>query len=213
MGLLYCHRQGVTHRDLKPDNLLLDDQCKLKIADFGFAAPIEGRDGSGFLRTYLGTQNYMAPEFHLQQPYKGHSVDIFAAGIILFIMVTVHPPFDVAHPSDLIYKYLAANRADKFWEKHSINKQNGDAFISPQLKQLIQSMLQLDPIHRPSLLEILYHPWMQGPLPAEEEAIKDYQERMLTKLKQEEPIKKQVRYEDEIKLKHKPDRDGKAQAN
>lgn len=70
-GLSYCHEQGITHRDLKPENLLLDKNFTLKIADFGFAAPIEGRDGSGHLTTKLGTLNYMAPEIHLNQPYQG----------------------------------------------------------------------------------------------------------------------------------------------
>ena len=70
-GLDYCHRNGVTHRDLKPENLLLDSNFDLKIADFGFAAPVEGRDGSGYLTTYRGTQSYMAPEIILGLPYKG----------------------------------------------------------------------------------------------------------------------------------------------
>ena len=73
---------------MKPENLLFDSEFNLKIADFGFAAPIEGRDGSGLNRTKLGTESYMAPEIHLKKPYHGASVDLFATAIILFIMVT-----------------------------------------------------------------------------------------------------------------------------
>jgi len=74
----------------------LDHNYTLKIADFGFAAPVEGRDGSGNLTTKLGTLNYMAPEIHLKQPYNGKSIDLFASAIILFIMVAQHPPFTTA---------------------------------------------------------------------------------------------------------------------
>ena len=70
-GLGYCHGRGVVHRDLKPENLLLDQFYNIKIADFGFAAPFDGRDGSGKLSTKLGTMNYMAPEIHINQPYEG----------------------------------------------------------------------------------------------------------------------------------------------
>mmetsp|Transcript_123 Transcript_123/g.238 ORF Transcript_123/g.238 Transcript_123/m.238 type:complete len:133 (-) Transcript_123:758-1156(-) len=129
-GLDYCHSHGITHRDLKPENLLLDHQFILKIADFGFAAPVEGRDGSGYLVSKLGTLNYMAPEIHLKQPYQGRSVDLFAAAIILFIMVAQHPPFTTAQPQDPFYRCLAANRADIFWKTHTKNKEGGEAFFS-----------------------------------------------------------------------------------
>jgi 5'-AMP-activated protein kinase catalytic alpha subunit len=59
-----CHSQGLSHRDLKPENIMLDGDFNIKIADFGFAAPVEGRTGTGYLHTYLGTKNYMAPEIH-----------------------------------------------------------------------------------------------------------------------------------------------------
>ena len=87
-GLEYVHNKGITHRDLKPENVLFDQEFNLKIADFGFAAPLSGRDGSGFQKTKLGTESYMAPEIHMKKPYSGASVDLFACGIILFIMFT-----------------------------------------------------------------------------------------------------------------------------
>ena len=70
-GLDYCHLNQVAHRDLKPENILLGYNYDLKIADFGFAGPVEGRDGKGYLYTKLGTLNYMAPEIHLETPYQG----------------------------------------------------------------------------------------------------------------------------------------------
>ena len=61
-GLAYCHKNGITHRDLKPENILIDSDYNIKIADFGLAGPIDGRDGSGYLKTVLGSVMYMAPE-------------------------------------------------------------------------------------------------------------------------------------------------------
>lgn len=74
--------------------MLLDEKYNLKIIDFGFAAPVMGRDGKGSLHTDLGTPGYMAPEIRDEKDYKGHEVDLFAVGVILFIMYTGHPPFD-----------------------------------------------------------------------------------------------------------------------
>ena len=97
-GLGYLHSSGFAHRDLKPENLMLDNNFNLKIADFGFAAPAQGRDGSGMLETQLGTASYMAPEIHLGKSYSGPSVDLFASAIILFVILTQRPPFSSANP-------------------------------------------------------------------------------------------------------------------
>ena len=126
---------------MKPENLLMDNEYTLKIADFGFAAPLRGRDGSGTLNTHLGTVNYMAPEIHLKQPYDGAQIDLFAAAIILFIMVSEHPPFTTATPADPFYRCLAANKHELFWKTHGKNKEGGESFFSAEFKDLVNSML------------------------------------------------------------------------
>lgn len=88
------HKSGMSHRDLKPDNILVTDDFQCKIIDYGFAASLEGRDGSGYNRSAVGTVAYMAPEILARQPYRGNEVDLFSMGVILFIMYTGHPPFN-----------------------------------------------------------------------------------------------------------------------
>jgi serine/threonine protein kinase len=111
----------------------------------------------------------MAPEIHMKKPYQGASVDLFACGIILFIMITQHPPFTKAEPSDPFYRLLCANRADLFWKAHAKNKQGGMDFFSEDFRNLITAILQFDPTHRPSLAEVKAHPWYNGPICALDE--------------------------------------------
>ena len=159
-GLDYIHKKGVSHRDLKPENLLFDKDFNLKIADFGFAAPVQGRDGKGYLKTKLGTPQYMAPEIHERRPYSGPSVDLFAAAIILFIMYTQQPPFRSAIPESSSYKFIIANRADLFWKYHSQNKPNGAEYFSEEFKNLVTGLLQYNPAIRPQMADVLKHPWV-----------------------------------------------------
>jgi serine/threonine protein kinase len=114
------HDSGICHRDLKPENILLDKNFNLKIADFGFAAPTIGRDGSGKLISRVGTSKYMAPELHLGLPYDGKSDDLFAAGIIIFLMLTARPPFTYPKMDDPYYKLLVGKRFDLFWKAQAL---------------------------------------------------------------------------------------------
>ena len=95
-GIHYLHQKGYSHRDLKAENIVLDSNYDAKILDFGFAAPLEGRDGSGFNRTFKGTLGYMAPEILLKKPYQGEVVDMFALACILFVMHSGSNPFHEA---------------------------------------------------------------------------------------------------------------------
>ena len=118
-GIEYCHRNKICHRDLKPENLLLDADYNLKIADFGFAREVSGDFGDGLLSTRCGTLPYMAPEIHQAKKYSGQSVDLFAAAIILFVMVAQHQPFSQATEDDAFYKCFFKNRSDIFWKTMS----------------------------------------------------------------------------------------------
>jgi serine/threonine protein kinase len=175
MGLHYIHSQGFSHRDLKPENILLDKNYDIKIVDFGFACPLEGRDGSGFNRSVIGTPGYMAPEILDKTPYQGQVVDLFAVGVILFIMLTQHPPFAMANSDDMYYKLLATQRSDLFWKAHSQRKPAG--FFSDEFKDLITCMLQLHPHQRLCMADIIGHPWMQGEVSAREEVLVEFEKR------------------------------------
>jgi len=161
----FCHDNGVTHRDLKPENIMFDENWVLKIIDFGLAAPSEGRDGSGYLKTTLGTYGYMAPEQLLNRQYQGQKVDVFALGVILFIMLSMHPPFNAASPKDQFYVALASENFSIFWKKHSQNKPGGDQFFSDSFKDLFQRITKLDPDKRITLAEIAQHPWVTADCP------------------------------------------------
>jgi serine/threonine protein kinase len=139
-ALKYCHESGFAHRDLKPENLLYDIKFQLKISDFGFSTCIESGE-AGKLYTVLGTESYMAPEIHEEKAYDGASVDLFAAGIILFIMKSGHPPFGSATKSDNYYKAFM-KKPKKFWKVHSKNHEKG--FYSKEFKDLVTGMLQYD---------------------------------------------------------------------
>jgi len=116
----------------------------------------------------------MAPEIHMKKPYNGPSVDLFATGIILFIMFTQHPPFSRGEPGDPFYRFLCANRADLFWKAHSKNKPGAMDFFSEEFRNLITAMLQFDPSHRLSLAEIKAHPWYNGPIATLEEIQQEF---------------------------------------
>lgn len=77
------HSRRVVHRDLKLENILVDDKLNLKLADFGFAC-YKSIDA---LKSYRGTMTYMAPEIKEGKVYKGTQVDLFSMGVILFIVV------------------------------------------------------------------------------------------------------------------------------
>jgi serine/threonine protein kinase len=143
----------VSHRDLKPENILLDGDFNIKIADFGWAAPLEGKDGEGWLRTQAGTDCYMAPEMHLGRWYNGAAIDIFEMAIVLFIMYTGQPAFRAARANDNWYRYLANNRGDLFWKSHSRH------VFSPEFRELFERMFSYNPRDRASIELIRASDW------------------------------------------------------
>jgi len=113
----------------------------------------------GVLKTKLGTEGYMAPEIRAKN-YNGMQVDLFAAGIILFVMYAGGPPFEKAVPNDPYYKVLAAKQYNIFWGAHGKRKPAG--FFTDSFKDLINKMLALKPEDRLSIESIKNHEWYKG---------------------------------------------------
>ena len=166
--LAYLSSKKVAHRDLKLDNIMVDENLNLKVADFGFATYRK----IGALNTYTGTKTYMAPEIKEFKVYDGRKTDMFSAGVILFIMVQGIFPFNEAIKEDYYWNLLASGQTDRYWHK------TGGQGLSENFKDLILKMINPDPVKRPTVDELRNHPWMQEPID-----IKQTRDAILAKLK------------------------------
>eukprot|EP00898_Chlorokybus_atmophyticus_P005395 jgi/Chlat1/5857/Chrsp4S06367 len=106
-GIEHCHTHGICHRDIKPENLLLDSQGHLKISDFGLSAlPTANAE---MLKTTCGTPNYVAPEVLADRGYDGKPADIWACGVVLYVLLAGYLPFDEPQLSTLFKKIKSAD--------------------------------------------------------------------------------------------------------
>ena len=153
----YMHRKGIAHSDLKPENLLMvsrDNDAVLKLADFGFAARCDDDANNGFgnLSKQCGTPSYVAPEILLRFPY-GTKADMWSVGIILYILLAGYPPFiEDAYP-ELFGKIIQADYEfeEEYWES-----------ISSDAKDLVRSLLEVNPKKRLSAKEALNSKWINS---------------------------------------------------
>ena len=151
------HKKGVVHRDLKLENILIDDKMNLKIVDFGFAT----YKGIKKLQSYKGTKTYMAPEIKKRLAYDGRKVDIFSTAVILFIIVNGIFPFKEATSSDVYYQLIINGSLEAYWNKVGVTQ------VSWEFKDLIMKMLSPNGSERPSFEQIREHPWMKKDLDLE----------------------------------------------
>jgi len=156
--LTYLHNQGILHRDIKPDNILLSndtEDAEPLICDFGFSTKLS----EGETCTELcGTKGYMAPEILSRQPYS-FPVDIWSFGVMLYALMSVRLPFLVPNGKldennvQIAYEYIIQNELN-------FNGQEWEP-VSDHFKDLVRGMLDIDPTKRPSAVAVLNHPWMQ----------------------------------------------------
>lgn len=135
------HAAGVVHRDVKPENILMDRQLNAKLADLGWAAKLS--PGTLLPACFPGTPAYMAPEILLFQPH-GFASDIWSLGVLLFELLHGNPPFSADSLADAMRKFCP-----------TFSFKPG---ISASTRKLLSSLLQLDPLRRPSALEVLANP-------------------------------------------------------
>uniref|UniRef100_A0A2K5EG02 Serine/threonine-protein kinase SIK3 n=1 Tax=Aotus nancymaae TaxID=37293 RepID=A0A2K5EG02_AOTNA len=154
----YCHQKFIVHRDLKAENLLLDADMNIKIADFGFSN--EFTFGNK-LDTFCGSPPYAAPELFQGKKYDGPEVDVWSLGVILYTLVSGSLPFDGQNLKELRERVLRGKYRIPF-------------YMSTDCENLLKKFLILNPSKRGTLEQIMKDRWMN--VGHEDDELKPYVE-------------------------------------
>ncbi|CDJ38781.1 protein kinase, putative [Eimeria tenella] len=146
-GVAYLHSQSVVHRDLKLENMLLDDRGRVRLIDFGFASLL--RPGVK-CRMACGTPSYMPPEILKKKEYEGPAADMWSLGVVLYAMLHGCYPFKGQKPEEL-YANIAAG-------EYVVSQS-----LSTEVKALLQGLLFLNPEGRLKAEQVLSSPWLTAP--------------------------------------------------
>ncbi|KTF95149.1 hypothetical protein cypCar_00034292 [Cyprinus carpio] len=142
----YCHQKNIVHRDLKAENLLLDADANIKIADFGFSN--EFTLGNK-LDTFCGSPPYAAPELFQGKKYDGPEVDIWSLGVILYTLVSGSLPFDGQNLKELRERVLRGKYRVPF-------------YMSTDCEGILRRFLVLNPSKRCTLEQVMKDKWMNA---------------------------------------------------
>ena len=153
-GIQFCHQNNICHRDIKLENILLDENFNPKICDFGCACYNESN-----LSDNIGTIQYKSPEISNSMKYDGFKADIFNLGEILFLLVTGNLGFNRATKHDPKYNMIMKEKYDEYWKIVESQHQFNEINLSQEFKDLYLKMVEYNPKYRPSIDEILNHPW------------------------------------------------------
>eukprot|EP01062_Namystynia_karyoxenos_P010167 TRINITY_DN135_c0_g3_i1.p1 TRINITY_DN135_c0_g3~~TRINITY_DN135_c0_g3_i1.p1 ORF type:complete len:766 (+),score=210.68 TRINITY_DN135_c0_g3_i1:65-2299(+) len=162
-ALLCCHHHGVSHRDVKPENMLLNAQDELKLSDFGLArihdTPYRCSGVGDMSRELRGTLRYAAPELfeaHFDSsPYDDFVADVWSLGVCLYVMLTGVFPYSTGPDMDERATRELLSSVDTEWP----------ADCSPEAVELLQAMLQKDPQRRIDLRQVPRQPWLANHQP------------------------------------------------